>query len=217
MALHLNLLHEEILEQRQRQRDPLKIGMLVLIGIGGLLLLYYVWSAYRTLEIKSRLAALDRNWAKVEPDVTAAQKRVAELNDVITTTRALDDYIENRFFWGPFLQKVAECVAPNTHLTAITGTVLEDNKGIEVILEGMAAGREPRSVAEDLRQMLFEQLKKEHSEVKVGFKSLEDVDQIVMVGGTHMAMARYILSVSFKPNGASKPAASATPGRTRKR
>ena len=30
MALHLNLLHEEISEQRQRQRDPLKIGMMVI-------------------------------------------------------------------------------------------------------------------------------------------------------------------------------------------
>ena len=40
MALHLNLLHEEIFEQRKRQRDPLKIGMMVLVGLGALMLLY---------------------------------------------------------------------------------------------------------------------------------------------------------------------------------
>ena len=57
MALHLNLLHEEISEQRQRQRDPLKIGMMVLAGIGAVLFLYYMWNAYRTLEIKGRLSA----------------------------------------------------------------------------------------------------------------------------------------------------------------
>jgi hypothetical protein len=67
MALQLNLLHEEILEQRQRQRDPLKIGMLVLVGAAGLLVLYYMWNAYRTLEAKSRLASLNLDWAKVEP------------------------------------------------------------------------------------------------------------------------------------------------------
>ena len=33
MALNLNLLHEQILEQRQRQRDPLKLGM-IFVGIG---------------------------------------------------------------------------------------------------------------------------------------------------------------------------------------
>ncbi len=42
MALHLNLLHEEILEQRQRQRDPLKIGMMVLGALGALMLAYYL-------------------------------------------------------------------------------------------------------------------------------------------------------------------------------
>lgn len=211
MALHLNLLHEEIHEQRQRQRDPLKIGMMVLAALGALLVLYYVWNVYRTLEIKSRLAGLNRSWAKIEPDVTNAQKRVNELNGVIKTTHALDDYIENRFYWGPFLQKVAECVAPNTQLTGLTGTVLDENKGINISIEGVAAGREPRSVAEDLRQMLLEQLKGIYSDVRVEFKSLEDVDQIVIVGGTHMAMAHYTLTVTFQPHPVAKPAATPVP------
>ena len=58
MALHLNLLHEEILQQRQRQRDPLKIGMLVLSSCGALLFLYYAWNAYQTLEIKAKLTSV---------------------------------------------------------------------------------------------------------------------------------------------------------------
>ena len=37
MAIHLNLLHEEIQEHRQRQRDPLKIGMMALSGFGAIL------------------------------------------------------------------------------------------------------------------------------------------------------------------------------------
>ena len=216
MALHLNLLHEEILEERRRQRDPLKIGMLVLVVIGGLLVAYYMWNVYRTLEIKSRLSALDRSWAKIEPSVTAAQQRIEDLNSVLKTTRALDGYIDNRFFWGPFLQKIAQCVAPNTQLTSLTGSVL-DGRGVEVTLEGIAAGQEPRSVAEDLRQMLLEQLKQPYGDAKVEFKSLEDVDQIVIVGGTNMAMARYTLAVSFKPSGSPKSAASPSPGRGQKK
>src|SRR5438105_376105 len=119
MALHLNLLHEEILEHRQRRRDPLKIGIMVLVAIGLLMVFYYMWNAYRTLEIKGRLATVERDWAKVEPQVTAAQKRAAELSDIIKTTRTLDEYIDGRFFWAPFLQKVTRCVAPNTQLTGI--------------------------------------------------------------------------------------------------
>jgi len=215
MALHLNLLHEEILEQRQRQRDPLKIGVMMLVSLGALLFLYYTWNAYRTLAIKSQLTAVEREWAKVEPKVTAAQKRSQELNSIIKTTGVLDEYIDNRFFWAPFLQKLARCIAPNTQLTSIEGAVLEDNKSISVVIEGIAAGREARSAAEDLRQMLGEQLAQGYSDVKVEFKALEDLDTVVNVGGTSMAMAHYILAINFNPRPAPKPAASASPARTR--
>src|SRR3954466_3923590 len=197
MALHLNLLHEEILEQRQRQRDPLKIGVMVLIVLGVILFLYYMFSAYRTLEIKTRLSSVERDWSKVEPQVTAAQKRSAELNDIIKTTKVLEDYIEKRFFWGPFLQKVARCVAPNTQLTSIDGNVLDDAKGVTVAIDGVAAGREPRAAAEDLRQLLVEQLSQNYHDVKVEFKGLEDLDTIANVSGTNMPMAHYILIVTF--------------------
>jgi sporulation protein YlmC with PRC-barrel domain len=279
MALQLNLLHEQFTEDRQRQRDPLKIGIMVLVGLAALLVLYYMWSAYQTLHIKARLSALERDWAKVEPKVTAAQKRMQELNDIINTTRVLDDRIEGRFFWAPLLERIAGCVAPNTQLT-----------------DEFAVGREPRAVAEDLRQMLIEQLgqnslgiqplshpknaqpseteevvvdevvqgspaqqaqvqpgdrilkidnrevknvgdlsdlsaqlelgKKinlevqrkgktlklstelkergtDYKEVKVEFKSLEEVDQIAIISGTHMPMARYTLAIGFKPPGQS--------------
>ncbi len=216
MALHLNLLHEEILEQRQRQRDPLKIGMIALVGCGVLLFLYYTWNAYRTLEIKSRLTTIERAWKKIEPGVTAAQKRVADLEGVIKTTRALDDYIDNRFFWAPVLQKVSHCVAPNTQLTNFEGAVQDENRGIDVSLEGIAAGREPRSVAEDLRQMLLEQFRQSYSDVKAEFKTLEDLDTIVNVAGTHMATAHYILSVNFNPAAVPKPGESPAATRARK-
>jgi hypothetical protein len=218
MALHLNLLHEEISEQRQRQRDPLKIGMMVVAGIGALLFLYYGWNAYRTLEIRSRLSAVESDWAKVEPKVTAAQKRAAELTNIISTTRVLDVLIDDRFYWAPFLQKLSRCVAPNAQITHMEGSVSDDNKAVMVTIEGVSAGREPRSAAEDLRQMLIEQLGQSYGDVKVEFKTLEDLDTIVNVGGTTMAMARYVLSVNFSPRLGGKPANSsaATPARSPK-
>ena len=79
----------------------------------------------------------------------------------------------------------------------------------------MAAGREPRSAAEDLRQMLTEQLSQSYTEVKVEFKALEDLDTIVNVGGTNMAMADYILTVNFNPVPPTKAAAAATPNPSR--
>ncbi len=196
MALHLNLLHEEILEQRQRQRDPLKIGMMVLGALGALMLAYYLWNAYKVLEIRNRLSQVQHDWAKVEPKVTAAQKRSTELNGIISTTKVLDTMIDGRFFWGPFLEKLSRCVALNAQLTSIDGTVAEDGK-VSIIIEGLAAGREPRAAAEELRQLLLEQLGQSYLEVKVEFKSLEDLDTIVKIGGSNQAMARFAINATF--------------------
>ena len=210
MALHLNLLHEEISEQRQRQRDPLKIGMMVLLSLGALMLAYYMWNAYKTLEIRNRLGQVQHEWSKVEPKVTAAQKRSAELNSIISTTKVLDGIIDNRFFWAPFMEKLSRCVALNAQLTSVDGTVLDDK--VTVNIEGLAAGREPRAAAEELRQLLMEQLGQSYGEVKVEFKSLEDLDTIVNIGGSNLNMARFGLNIAFM-TGEAKP--SPTPGRVR--
>jgi hypothetical protein len=196
MALHLNLLHEEILEQRQRQRDPLKIGVMVLVILGALMLAYYLWNAYKVLEIRNRLSQAQHDWAKVEPKVTGAQKRSTELNGIISTTKVLDTMIDGRFFWAPFLEKLSRCVALNAQLTSIDGSVGEDGK-VSIMIEGLAAGREPRAAAEELRQLLLEQLGQSYFEVKVEFKALEDLDTIVKIGGSNQAMARFAINASF--------------------
>jgi len=208
MALRLNLLHEEILETRQRQRDPLKIGMLALSACGVLMALYYMWNGYQTLGIRSRLNGLQREWAKVEPSVTAAQKRSKELSNLINTTKVLDGIIDGRFFWAPFLEKLSRSVAINSQLTSLDGAVLDDNRGVSVTIEGVAAGREPRAAAEELRAVLSEQLRQSYREVKVEFKTLEDLDTIASIGGGHMPMARYVLIVNFNPFTAAVPSPS---------
>jgi hypothetical protein len=207
MALHLNLLHEEFQEQRQRQRDPLKIGMMVLGGLGALMFLYYMWNAYQTLGIRNRLNAVQSDWSKVEPKVTAAQKRSAELNSIIGTTRVLDGMIESRFYWAPFLEKLSRCVALNAQITSVDGRVLDDNRGVNVMIEGLAAGREPRAAAEELRQLLLEQLGQSYHDVKIEFKTLEDLDTLVKIGGANMAMARFSVSATFNSTATGKAAA----------
>jgi len=199
MALHLNLLHEEILQQRQRQRDPLKIGMMVLIGIGAIMFLWYMGKAYQTLSIRNRLSTIQADWNKIEPKVTAAQKRTSELKTIIGTTKVLDDMIDRRFYWAPFLEKLSRCVALNAQITSIDGTVLDDDKNVSIMIEGLAAAREPRAAAEELRQLLLEQLGQSYHDVNIEFKTLEDLDTLVKVGGSNMAMARFALNLTFNP------------------
>src|SRR5437667_6129797 len=139
MALQLNLLHEEISEQRQRQRDPLKLGVIALGAFGAILFLYYMWNAYQTLQIKSRLNVVEAEWQKVEPKVTAAHKRAEELHKIIDSTKVLDDIIDQRFYWAPFLSRLSQCVAPNVQLIGLDGSVAEAGNPVALTIEGIAA------------------------------------------------------------------------------
>ena len=198
MALALNLLHEELHEQRQRKRDPLKISMYVAIGISSLLALNYAVGAYKLLESKSRLAGVQREWSKEEPKVAAAQKRAEELNGVINATTVLDQLIESRFYWAPMMAIISHCVTPNIQLSDFEGAA-EQGKGVTLALDGTAAGREPRAVAEDFRQLLLEQIGKQHKDVKVEFKVLEDLDTAVNVGGASVPTAHFVVDIAFDP------------------
>lgn len=199
MALQLNLLHEAITQERQRKRDPLKLGIIALSCFGALLFLYYGWNAYRTIQIKSRLNAAERAWQKIEPNVTAAQKRATELRQIIDSTKVLDGLIEGRFYWAPFLAQVSHCVAPNLQVTGLDGNIVEGKHSVAIALEGLAAAREPRAAAEEFRQLLSEQLEKNYSEVKVTFRNLEDLDTAVNLSGVVTPSARFVLSVTFNP------------------
>ena len=218
MALNLNLLHEQISEQRQRQRDPLKLGMMFIGAIAALLFVNYLWNGYKALQTKHRLNVVQSEWAKVEPKVTAAQKRAEELTKIIDTTRVLDGFIDGRFYWAPLLENISRCVAPNNQLTSLEGSLLGEKKGVSVMVDGVAAGREPRAAAEDLRQLLLEQLSRHYGDVKVEFKTLEDLDTIVSVGGSSLAMSRYVLNITFDPASVStgKAAVSPTPAATKR-
>ena len=217
MALHLNLLHEEQAEHSRRQRDPLKLGMIVLVGLGALLLLFYMLKAYQTLQIKSRLGAVQRDWAKVEPEVTKAQARAAELSATINTTKVLDALIDGRFLWAPLLQTLSRCVAPNAQITRLDGNVSEDSKSVTLSLDGVAAGREPRGAAEELRQLLLEQLTQSYTNVKVEFKSLDDLETSVTMAGASLPLAHYNLGITFNTQTPAEAKAAATPApRTKK-
>ena len=199
MALQLNLLHEEITEERQRKRDPLKLGVIALCSFGALLFIYYGWNAYQTIQIKSHLNAAQAEWQRVEPKVTAAQQRAAELHQIIDSTKVLDSLIEGRFYWAPFLATISHSVAPNVQITTLDGALTEADHTVAVSLEGIAAAREPRAAAEDLRQLLIEQLEKDYRSVKVTFKNLEDLDTLVTLSGVPTASARFVLGITFHP------------------
>jgi hypothetical protein len=217
MALQLNLLHEELAKQRQRQRDPLKLGLIALGAVGAMLFLYYGWNAYQTLQIRSELKSAETSWNQVEPKVTAAQKRADELRKIIDSTKVLDGIIDSRFYWAPFLGQLSQTVSPNIQIVSLEGHLNTDDHSIAILLEGISAAREPRAAAEDFRELLFEQLEKNYANVKIDFKTLEDLDTTVILAGAPNPSSRFILSITFLPKNSTAGATAAPPARSPKK
>ena len=124
---------------------------------------------------------------------------MTELRQIIDSTKVLDGLIDGRFYWAPFLSIISHCVAPNVQVTSLDGSISEADHSVAVTLEGVAAAREPRAAAEDLRQLLIEQLDKNYSSAKVTFKNLEDLDTLVNLSGVPTASARFVLSITLDP------------------
>lgn len=199
MPLQINLLHEAISAERERKRDPLKLGLIGLGAFGALLFLYYGWNAYQTLEIKNQLDVASSEWQKVEPKVTAAQKRATELGQIIDSTKVLDGLIDQRFYWAPFLAQISHCVSPNIQVTSLDSSIVEADHSISATLEGLAAAHEPRAAAEDFRKSLLAEFEKNYSGVKVTFRNLEDLDTLVSLNGAPNPSSRFVISIAFNP------------------
>src|SRR6476469_341309 len=126
MPLQLNLLHEEILEQRQRQRDPLKLSIYAGIGLAALLLLNYLWTGYRVLDSKRHLSGVQGEWTKVEPKVTAAQKRAEELKGITITLDGVAGGREPRGVAEDFRQMLLEQIGKGEPSVKVEFKTLED-------------------------------------------------------------------------------------------
>ena len=96
MALHLNLLHEEITEQRQRQRDPLKIGTKALAGIGVLMLSFTFSKPTKLSKSKTASPAFSANGPKWSRRHRGA-KTHGGANAIVGTTKVLDAIVDERF------------------------------------------------------------------------------------------------------------------------
>lgn len=196
MALHLNL-HHEIDKQRQAQRrDPLKLATYGLFGIGALLAGYYVLQLGTTASINHELARKTEEFKVLGPKAEEAKKRQAELQATIKSSDLIVKRIEDRFYWAPILEELSKLVPPEVQITRLAGDVDGDNfKKCMLKMEGMAAGADPRKVAEELRTAIEDKFSKQFQEVASTFRTLEDSTETVKINGAQTPTATFAIDV----------------------
>lgn len=201
MALHLNLLHEIDSRQRQRRRDPLKISMIVLVVIVLGLAGYYFLRLSQVSRLADESGSIETEWKSSEPKSKIAKTREAELTALFDLNKSFTDRIENRFYWAPVLEKVLGAATPEVQFIEFGGTVNQEGKELCTIsLKGLAAGQEPRTVAEELRRALAKKFSDQtgKGQAETLFKALEDSDQKVMLEGKQMAAVDFSIQIGIR-------------------
>ncbi len=198
MALRLNLHHEIEQKQRVKSRDPMKVVILALICAGGLLAGYYALRLGSTSATTHELEAKTAEFSALSPKADAAKERENELIATIKASDAIVRRIEDRFYWAPMLEQVARLVPPQIQITRLSGEV-EGNAVKKCVLkmDGIAAGKEARKVAEEMRMAMQEEFSKRYKDVTSSFTTLEDKNETVKLNGSDAPTAAFAISVKL--------------------
>lgn len=211
MAFQLNLYHELHKEAQERARDPFKLATYGGIAIALLLLLYYGFLLMSVHDAEHRARTLKQQWAQLEPEAKEAVQMEGELLAAQETNKALIRRLHNRFYWAPLLEQFVAVVPAEVQIQTME-CLGEGNEPKRVNLRGLAAGTQPRSVAEAFRRTLLEKLGEQYDAVTVsysGHDSLTETSDTVTLNGETLAVARFGFKIEFTPrSNAAEPAAS---------
>lgn len=200
MSLRVNLYHEVLRAKRQEQYDPLKLSFLGLLVVGVAMVGYYFVQLKRTSDVRSAYNAQKAEFDRLSPLSKTAAEREVELTKQIDLAERVTNRMEKRFLWAPVLDSIVAAVPPNVQLTKFMGdTGKEKGGGYLINLEGIAAGHEPRAVAEDTRKTIADRFAAKYANVSATFKNLDDSAERVRVDGKPMASVVFTISVTFKP------------------
>ncbi len=212
MPLTLNLLHEEQKQLQARQRDPLKLGLLGLVGVALLFMGYYAYRLIGASSLSGQLHARQAEWARQEPLARAALTQEADLSLTLGAAAAVTKRIEGRFYWAPILETLQRTVPPAVQILSLSGNNELNGEKVLLGVDGIAAGPEPRAAAEQFRIALAEALSKKFPGAASTFRSLEETNAIATLDGKPLPTAKFTIDVNLK-----KPAAAPAPEPARPR
>jgi Tfp pilus assembly protein PilN len=200
MAIRLNLYHQVLRAKREKQYDPLKISFLSLLVVALGLATYYFIQLRRTNVAQATHAARKAEFENLSPLAKTAQEREVALTKQIELADRLTQRIEKRFYWAPVFESLVTAVPPNVQITKLSGDIKngEPSRNCQLLLEGLAAGQEPRASAEELRRAVVERLAAKYPTASATFRNLDDSAEQVRMDGKVLATAVFTIQISFK-------------------
>jgi len=169
--------------------------------IAVLLLLYYGFLLMSVREREHRARQLREQWANLEPEAKKAARMEGELLAAQETNKTLVRRLQGRFYWASFLEQLVDAIPPEIQIQSLECQG-EGMQPKQVNLRGLAAGTQPRSVAETFRRTLQARLGERYDAVAVNYSgndSLSETQDTVILNGETLAVARFGFRIDFTP------------------
>lgn len=199
MPLHINLYHEIEKLAEQRKRDPLKISLFILGGIIALFAAMYITELGKFAVVDREYKRMKSDFDTAEPAAKKAVEREASLQKTVLAGNTLVQRIEGRFYWAAVLEDLATLVPREVQVTKLDGRVQGAViKKVEIAIDGVAAGTDPRKVAEELRLALVESLGKKYKGVTASFRQLEESPEHATIDGKQWPTATFAINIQFQ-------------------
>jgi Tfp pilus assembly protein PilN len=177
MAIRLNFHHEIDRRMQAQRRDPLKLSLFFLGGLVVLMAGFYFYEAER---VAGELQGVERrrfDLSRVEARAVQASKLDEEFQKKARLSGALVERMEERFYWAPFLERLARLVPGEMQLTRISGETHGEDRRCQVSVEGVVGGSSPREMAERFRAEVKNAASKLYREAQADFRALEEAPE----------------------------------------
>jgi Tfp pilus assembly protein PilN len=208
MPLRLNHYHEIERQRAASRRDPLKIAAYVLGVVIVVFGVMYFWELGQSASLDAELKRRKSEFDAIDPKAREAEKREKAMKDTFDKSDKLVQSIEGRFYWAPVLEQIVKTVPREVQITKFSANVQgEAVKKTTISVDGVAAGADPRRVAEDLRQSLVETFGKKYKGVTATFRQLDDGAELALLDGRNWPTANFAIAISMQD----KDGATATP------
>ncbi len=199
MPLVLNLHHEIDRQRAIKRRDPLKFAMMglgvIVLGFAG----YYVYDLAEVHAMETERSTAEAEYKKLEKKAELAKKEEEELNLSMKSCETMVKRVEGRFYWAPVLGALMQVVPREVQITKLSGDVSGDlPRRCSITVEGIAAGSEPRKLAEELRKSLNDQFAPKYRNVVASFRTLEDSNEQVKINGQPAKTADFAITVQLQ-------------------
>ena len=209
MALHLNLYREIHRQAARERRNPVKLAALAGLVFLLFLVLWYVYRLNTVSSLERKRADMQHTWVTLEPKMKEAVESEPALLAQQKSNQMLVEWVHQRFYWGPFLEKLVEVTPSNVQIVTLMGTVdpNKEKKTVDVLVKGVAAGVQPRTSAEEYRRSLQEGFAQVYGEVTAAFdaNSLEDSPDTVQLDGQTLNTATFRIRLQLHPVATPKP------------